>query len=388
MITVCFLFNHYLAHQVPHAAPYAFELSRMYDRFDCIIACSDQSVMEFAMQISSLYPGHRCRYMLLPVPWYYRMVDPVLSRWVFGRKKVVLRHNLEFFRGMDMIVAPERNFIQLKTRFGLDKPLLIHCRHGAGDRAAGFDKRLRLCDLVLLPGQKIVDRLNALGYLREGHYVVVGYPKFEVVQGLNRGERRFFDNDNPVVLYNPHFDQSVSSWGGMGLEVMEFFRRHQEYNLIFAPHVIMFRRRWRHRARLPRKYFNVPNIHVDLGSMASMDMTYALAADIYLGDVSSQVYEFLLEPRPCIFLNAHHVERRNDPFYYHWNLGQVVDSVPAGLEDALAHAHDRQKDYEERQKKAFEYTFYNEPDSTAAQRGARAIAEFCLGQSRLRAFKA
>lgn len=29
-------------------------------------------------------------------------------------------------------------------------------------------------------------------------------------------------------------------------------------------------------------------------------MTYTPAADIYLGDVSSQSYEFLLDPRPCL----------------------------------------------------------------------------------------
>lgn len=74
-------------------------------------------------------------------------------------------------------------------------------------------------------------------------------------------------------------------------------------------------------------YFKVPNIHIDLGSTASTDMAYTLGADIYLGDESSQVYEFLIEPRSCIFLNAHHVQWKNNPYYYHWNLGQVVDEI-------------------------------------------------------------
>jgi hypothetical protein len=36
-----------------------------------------------------------------------------------------------------------------------------------------------------------------------------------------------------------------------------------------------------------------PEIEVITGSDASIDMIYLLAADIYLGDVGSQVYEFL-----------------------------------------------------------------------------------------------
>ena len=60
-------------------------------------------------------------------------------------------------------------------------------------------------------------------------------------------------------------------------------------------------------------------------------MTYMLAADIYLGDVSSQVYEFLLEPRPCIFLNGHNVPWQDNPYYSHWTLGQVIDDVKKGL---------------------------------------------------------
>ena len=46
---------------------------------------------------------------------------------------------------------------------------------------------------------------------------------------------------------------------------------------------------------------------VDLDSHRLNDMTYTNAADIYLGDVSSQVYEFSTQPRPCVFINAHGV---------------------------------------------------------------------------------
>ncbi len=380
MFKVCFLFNHYFIHQIPHAAPYAFELSRNFPEFQCIVACSSQQELHYAQEIGNLYPGHRCRFELLQVPYYYRLIDPLLSRWAFYRKRLVLRHNLDFFRQIDALVAPERNCMQLKTRFNLNSLIMIHCRHGAGDRAGGFDKRLGMFDFILLPGKKIEDRLNALGWLKKGRYAVVGYPKFEVVMGLNKGKKppRLFKNSNPTAVYNPHFDQKVASWNLMGLRVLDFFKKQKGFNLIFAPHVVLFKRRFRHRApKVPRSFFRLHNMHIDLGSVHSADMTYTLNSDIYLGDVSSQVYEFLIRPRPCIFLNAHKVKWQSDPAYMHWNLGQVVDSIET-LKMALDQAFELQEAFRPVQERAFSYTFYSESGSTAAQRGAYAIAKFLM----------
>jgi len=371
-----FLFNHYAVHQVPHAAPYAFELSRRYPDFEVVIACSSRAEIEAARDIASLYPGHRCEIVRLRAPRYYRPFDPIVSKWSLMRKDMTLSRNLGFFKRLDALVAPERHCIKLRTQHGLSRLKMIHTRHGAGDRKGGFDDRSGAFDLTLLPGQKYVDRLRSLGMLTEGRYAVVGWPKFEVVRGLSRPIPRLFDNDNPIVVYNPHFDQSVSSWRKKGVAVLDFFATHPQYNLIFAPHVVLFKRSARHGVHLAAKYGRLPNIHVDKGSSRSADMTYMLAANIYLGDVSSQVYEFLLEPRPCIFLNAHGVDWKDDPSYLHWTLGQVVDRVRTGLGPALERAFSSQGEYLDRQREAFAYTFRTEPDSTAAERGADAIVAF------------
>lgn len=373
---VGFLFNHYAVHQVPHAAPYAFELSRLRPEIDVILACSSDEQLELAQQIGALYPGHTCTYERLNPPLYYRILDPIISRWTFGRKSLVLRHNLDFFRSLDALVAPERHCMKLRTHYHLANLRMIHTRHGAGDRKGGFDDRSGVFDLTLLPGQKYVDRLTEQGYLEAGRYEVAGWPKFEVAVGLQPEPVRLFDNDNPVVVYNPHFDQKVSSWKHMGVPVLEFFAQNPDYNLIFAPHVVLFMRDKRHQAMLPRKFESIANIHIDKGSRASSDMTYMRAADIYMGDVSSQVYEFLLEPRPCIFLNGHGVDWKDDPHYLHWTLGQVVDDVASGLKLAIDSAHATHTDYRADQQAAFDYTFYDEPDTTAPERGAKAIADF------------
>ena len=257
---VGFLFNHYAVHQVPHAAPYAFELSRKYPDLDVVIACSSKQEMRTARAIGMLYPGHRCRFELLnPAWWYYhRLVDLIVPDSKFKRKKNVLRNNLDFFRTLDALVAPEQYCTRLRTKYGLTDLKLIHTRHGAGDREGSFDDRSGTFDLTLLPGQKYVDRLNELGYLRPGTYAVVGWPKFEVVGGLKRETKRFFDNTNPIVVYSPHFDQAVSSWQPMGLQVLDFFVEHPDYNLIFAPHVMLFKRSKRHQAFLPKEILRYP----------------------------------------------------------------------------------------------------------------------------------
>ncbi|AQV02914.2 hypothetical protein [Desulfococcus multivorans] len=378
MLRVGFLFNHYFPHQVPHAVPYAFELSKKYRNIEVLVACSSTREMTFAKRIGSLYPGHRCTFQLLSTPWYYGCIDPVVSKWKFLRKKMVLRHNLSFFRGLDALVSPERNCMKLRTRYGITDLIMIHTRHGAGDREGGFDDKSGAFDFTLLPGRKYVDQLQRLGYLSDDRYAVIGWPKFEVVQGLKPERPRLFRNDRPIVVYNPHFDQSVSSWKPMGLDVLDFFAENRAFNLIFAPHVVLFKRSRRHRASLPRKYRRLPNIHIDTGSDASIDMTYMLGADVYLGDVSSQVYEFLLKPRPCIFLNGHQVAWQNNPYYRHWGLGRVVDSVRPGLGEALSQAFNTHPEFLESQQKAFAYTFHTAPGSTAAERGAVAIAEFLL----------
>jgi CDP-glycerol glycerophosphotransferase (TagB/SpsB family) len=380
-LRVGFLFNRpYSPYQVPHAAPYAFELSRRYPDIDVIAACSSRQERNLVKTIGTLYPGHHCQFRML-IPWYYRILNPIAFRRKYTLKRRVIRnHNRDFFAGLDALVSPENKCMDLRRKNGLKDLAMIHTRHGAGDLV--FDERLLAFDFLLLQGQKHVDQIS--GHLKKDRFAVSGYPKFEVIQGLKRKIPRLFHNNNPIVVYNPHFHPAQSSWSPMGLEVLDFFYQNREFNLIFAPHVVLFKDSRYGSRSLPRKYGLARNIHVDTGSSASIDMTYLLAADVYLGDVSSQVYEFLLEPRPCIFLNGHHAARQGIPPYEQWGFGQVVENVETELMPALKQTFATHCRYAELQRQAFAYTFYHEAETTAAERGARAIAGFLyrkLGRS-------
>ena len=376
MKRVGFLFNHYATHQVPHAAPYAFELSRRHPDIEVTIAASSDAELASAAKIGELYPGHRCILRRLRPAWWYGPFDPVISKFAFARKDRILADNLDFFAGLDALVAPERHCRRLRTKHRLARPKLIHARHGAGDREGTSDATMAVFDLVLLPGRKYADRFSKPGYVRPGRYAIIGWPKFEAVRAFNTLGRRFFDNDNPVIVYNPHFDQRVGSWARMGRSVLDFFVANPQYNLIFAPHLVLFKRRWRHRAALPGRYRRVPNILIDTDSAALADMTYLDAADIYLGDVSSQVYEFLIRPRPCVFLDAHGIDWEADAHYAHWRFGPVVTDVACELGPALADAVTSHARFLPAQRAGFDETFHQDPASTAAQRGADAIAAF------------
>lgn len=369
---VCFLLNHYATHQVAHAAPFAFELSRREPHADVTIACTSDAQRDAALQLGLVFPGQHAKIVRLQMSLAYRAADVLLSRFVFVAKRGMLASNLEFFRGFDAIAAPEKNFLELRTRFGLTGVRLIHTRHGAGDRKGSFDERAREFDLTLVAGQKILDRLTERDLVSEGKIAVVGYPKFDLADA---SPPPLFANARPTVLYNPHFDAKVSSWRSHGVAVLDWFAARRDYNLMFAPHVVLFERARRHRAQLPRRMRASNNLRVDLGSAASSDMTYTRAADIYLGDVSSQVYEFIARPRACVFLNAHAVRWEGDPHYAHWRFGPVIERVEQ-LDKALVSAQRDSARYEAAQREAFAYTFSREPGRSAAQRGADAVAEF------------
>lgn len=379
---VGFLFNHEQVHQVAHSAPVAFELSRLRPDFRVSLMAASDAEREVLEALGARFPGHRCALVQLrgsrSLEWLANAFDSLGPL----RKLTMMRDNLELFRELDALVVPEKTSLQLRSRFGLTGLKMIHTRHGAGDRAIGFDARSGDFDLVLLPGEKIRQRLAAAGHLREGHYATVGYPKFDAV-GAFDPPAKLFDNDRPTVLYNPHRAPELSSWYRMGRDILEFFYRSDRYNLIFAPHVMLFQRRvqvsleslraaWTR--GLPARYRRCPHLLIDTGSPACTDMSYTLAADLYLGDVSSQVCEFLIKPRPCLFANAHHAAWQNDPNYAAWQLGPVFENA-GELEDALALAFESHPRYRALQERYFRETF-DLRDTPSARRAAAAVAEF------------
>ena len=239
---------------------------------------------------------------------------------------------------------------------------LIHLKHGAGDREGGYNPKHADFDLTLVNGPKDKARLIERGLGTENNIRVVGYGKFELIRG--RTDKLFANND-PVALYNPHFDKKVGTWARHGRDIVEAMEKIPGWNFIVAPHV---------KTRGSNIRSKSHKIMIDRGSVRSIDMTYTQAADVYIGDASSQVYEFIRTPRPCIFLNLDRIDWQDDPNYAHWHLGQVVDSLDE-LALALARAHELQPRFEAAQRQMSAASI-DQSQVPASERQAQAILDF------------
>jgi hypothetical protein len=383
---ICFLFNHDQTHQLAHSLPIAVQMLAQGDHQIVLAYSSDVIGQELARLGGAALAG-ASMVRLGVKSSIARLAAKVLDRTVPATKALLYRDNLDFFRSFDALVVSEKTSLLLKTRYGLDRPKIIHTRHGAGDRAIGFNRQSALFDLVLVPGEKIRQRLIREAGLAPDRIVICGYPKFDLC-AHNRFVDSFPAPQRPVVLYNPHPSPRLSSWHRHGEAVLDAFAGQDRYNLIFAPHVMLFAREWTvtidppavARVRPPGLSASVcPHIHVDLGSAASSDMSYTNRADLYLGDVSSQVYEFLRSPRPCLFLNSHQVAWQNDPNYLHWTAGPVIET-PDRLIEAVDRAFASKAEYRAQQYRLVDDTFSVSAEPSTV-RAARAIDAFLASEA-------
>jgi hypothetical protein len=386
MARICFLFNHDQTHQLAHSLPIALAMIQE-GTHEVVLAVSTDSLEQEIRRQSGDALGRATIVRLDLTSAASKSTNWLLGSVLPIRKLLLYRDNLDFFQSFDALVVSEKSSLLLKTRYGLKLPI-IHTRHGAGDRDIGFNRESAAFDLVLVSGPKIRDRLVQQAGVDPDHIAVVGYSKFDLCSD-NRADVPFANPGLPTVVYNPHPSPHLSSWYRDGRAVLQAFRDQNRYNLIFAPHVMLFSRRWTvtidklSLAAVHKPASDVlqaPNIHADLGSALSNDMSYTNRADIYIGDVSSQVYEFLYRPRPCLFLNSHGVDWADQPAYLHWRAGPVIDrpdTIIAAVDEAVAcHA-----DYLPVQRELLNSTF-SVTETSAPVRAAKAIDEF-LDQRRI-----
>jgi hypothetical protein len=381
-LKIGFLLNHDAGHQAAHVLPIIDALARIRPRAQLTAFVGGPHMGEAVR--AGLAPPASGRVKIAeltlapPLALLGRALDPAMPASRVGR----LFFNEARFHDLDALVAPERTSLQLKRALEPKGVKFVHIRHGAGDRAIGFHPSFSRFDLLLLQGEKYVRRLKETGGINGNSYALIGYPKFDQLIGAGKPSR-FFENGRPTIVYNPHFSPSYSSWFRWGARVLDWFADQRDYNLIFAPHVMLFRRRL-HVApetralaltgALKERHKHAPNILVDTDSPRLFDMSYMRAADLYLGDISSQIMEFIAEPRPAVFLDPFGADWRGDPNYAAWSLGDVVTDI-SQLGSAIQSALASPCRYRDRQKAHFDDTF-SLTDEPSSLRAAYAIAEF------------
>lgn len=380
MQKICFLFNHDQTHQIAHSLPIALQMAKS-GVADVTLAVTSILVEAEIRRLSGAGLAGMKIVRLQAKSTVSQMLVRAFDSLVPARKLLVYRDNLDFFRQFDALIVSEKSSLILKSRYGLEDIKFIHTRHGAGDRAIGFNAQSAQFDLILVSGEKIRDRLVCDAGVPPEKIRITGYAKFDII-ALEQ-KPLFPPSDRRTILYNPHPSPHLSSWFKFGANVLEQFHQSDRYNLIFAPHVMLFARPWTvtidrlsiaSAKKPPARYNDAPHMLMDLGSPACTDMTYTNAADLYVGDVSSQVYEFLNRPRPCLFLDAHDTPWQGNPNYRHWTTGPVktdANDIIGAVDAAFA----SQASYSDAQRAVLEDSF-SVTAEPASVRAAAAIIEY------------
>lgn len=339
------------AHQHLHWLPAALELARQ-PGVRVNVLCPSLAGLRF---IRKFDPDRRLKLIWLPAQWRDGLFD-------LPPRKRVHRIYRVLFRRYPLLVTTESTSVRLRDdpKF---RSALIRIRHGVGDAATRLDdRRVADFDLSLVGGEKDKQRLIEAGLATQENCIVTGYAKFELIKPAPR----IFANDKPIALYNPHSRPDLSSWFEQGDALVREMERIEGWSFIVAPHVKL--------QGGPEVHSDAPNILIDRGSIRSIDMSYTQAASVYIGDGSSQVYEFLAYPRPCIFINTHRVAWQGNEQFAHFALGQVIER-PEELGPALACAEALQSQFEPLQRRAIEESIDESP-VPASKRQSKAILEF------------
>ena len=242
-------------------------------------------------------------------------------------------------------VCAEQTSLWIPRALPFHPTRFVKTSHGVGSMSARDDPRRRAAWRLLVPSER-----ERATYLDRGfapdRVIATGYVKASFA-----AERTVpvFPDPRPVVLYTPHWQRHRSSWWNWGPEVARAVADDGRWNLIFAPHQRLAEKAGDLRT-VAAELAQRPNVHVDLDSFAMVDGSYTAAADLYLGDTSSQVIEFLANPRPCVFLNPGRVAWAHDPSYAQWACGEVVDDL-ASLRPALDRAPEAHAGYAETQRR-------------------------------------
>ncbi|GLS98727.1 glycerophosphotransferase [Sphingobium jiangsuense] len=344
---IAFLFNHDAAHQIAHTAGVmrAYALAQPQDEVLAIVGTPTIAATVAALvgeDVALCLHWHE-----LSLPDLEKALLAPVNKLAPVYRLARLRRHLDLFAGCDLVVSPERTCLWVKRQLGNRSPSFVFIPHGAGDRDVSYHPALGGFDLMLVSGRKVADEMIRQGVTSSNQVRIVGYPKFDTIDLSRRVDP--FGNGMPTFLYNPHFDPLLSSWYRHGNALIAAFRDDPSLgNLIVAPHVMLFRKKLHYSPeyhRLRRRpnveglshgktsSLIAANIYVDLAGPALFDMSYTLSADAYIGDASSQVYEFLLRPRPCFFFDVRGISKgadlSNPPADVRfWLAGEVVRTVP------------------------------------------------------------
>ncbi|MEA1972498.1 MAG: hypothetical protein U9N34_04285 [Candidatus Cloacimonadota bacterium] len=368
---IVFMYLHGI-HQLYHSAVVAMELSILQDEYKIELLSCHPNQTAILNQIASLYPQNRCHIVQLPLPFRFKYLN--IKKKIYPPPYLTMRFAKKYLIGASAIVATSHATARSSKKINITKPKFIYQYHGCGDRKYGFDPKFKDFDFMLLPGNYHLKRLLEENVIKKEQTKIIGWPKMDYPILTKEVKKKLFKNNRPIVLYNPHWKPSLSSYHIWAEKILTFFSKSSKYNLIFAPHIQIKHWQVKYKYNIDYDRFKSDNIHIDFGSNQSVNGTYQKIGDIYMGDVSSMIYEFIAyKERPCVLLNAHKVSWENDANYRFWQYGPVVDHIEE-LESKITEAINTQSFLELQKKRIKEYM--NLTHEKSSLRAAKAILNY------------
>jgi len=206
----------------------------------------------------------------------------------------------------------------------------IYCPHGFSDK--GF--YLKKCvdeDITLIYGQNMLDLLEHHRVLQElPTHVITGnyrytyfnkqrafYEKLMQDEILSR-----FDRQRPIILYAPTWSDPEDSGTFCEVALALVEQLPKDYNMIVKPHPLIENNDPGFYYQLMGKCEGKTNIHF----LKDFPLIYPLLAhtDIYIGDMSSIGYDFLIFDKPMFFLNKNKRDIESDRGLYLYRCGVEI----------------------------------------------------------------
>jgi len=313
-------------HHVYHLIIPALKFSSISGNLDVIFVSGNPKNTQIIGKTAASLSINNFRLIDIPIPLRYRIQNykgklypPVYTR---------IEKVTNILLNATAIISTSHELPQHLDKHKIRKPILFYLYHGTGTREYGFESKLGQYDYIFTPGPYHQNRLTKSMPSKRDNFILAGAPKLEWMEKELSKEKKLFENQNPVIYYNPHWDTSLSSYLKWGDDILDYFLKNNNVNLIFSPHPLL-----KHFAK--SKNYKVSkdgrikdNIIIDMSSERCFNGSYIMHSDIYLGDVSSLATEWMIfKSRPCIFINAHKIEWKNNESYQIWKYGKVIDNV-------------------------------------------------------------
>lgn len=261
---------------------------------------------------------------------YYPDLKAILSEYQeFSPEYLIENYDVSFMSDLWNRTTMRQKFERLEKHYKKSWRN-VHCPHGFSDKGFYLSKS-SMEDIVLLYGNNMIDQLRAHGCWENIHqYVICGNYRYtyylahaEFYNSIFEEEiQSHFEKKQPLILYAPtwvDFEQS-SSFFEACCQILDALP--STYNIVVKLHPRLELDDVVNYYRIMGSYENRKNILF----LSNYPLVFPILAhtDIYIGDMSSIGYDFLIFDKPLFLLNTQNRDTKTDRGLYLFQCGTEI----------------------------------------------------------------